>query len=84
MSELNPAHLTSFLARPRAEVAALKESFWEQRLRGTDHAAEAFTISDALRRHAKMLQPDWPRAEDRAEDLDAHIRLKRLFERAKL
>jgi hypothetical protein len=45
-------------------------------------AAERLRLADELRRHALALHPDWPTDEQRASDLEHHIRLSERFERA--
>lgn len=36
---------------------------------------DAFRLADALRRHVQSLHPDWPTPEDRAADLEMHVRV---------
>jgi len=44
--------------------------------------AERIRLADELRRHALLLHPDWPTDEQRARDVECHIRLSERFERA--
>ena len=66
--------LRSFLDRDWAAVRDAKDAYWTEvtRVRGP---LEALRIADELRREARQLRPGWPTAEDRAADLEAHIRL---------
>lgn len=45
-------------------------------------AAERLRLADELRRHALILHPDWPTEEQRALDVDGHVKLSERFERA--
>jgi hypothetical protein len=58
-------------------VRASKESYWQ----ALDPATR-LRLADELRRHALLLHPDWPTAEQRAADYQAHVRLSERFERA--
>lgn len=66
--------LRSFLDRDWAAARDAKDAYWAEvtRLRGP---LEALRVADELRRQVQQLRPDWPSAEDRAADLDAHLRL---------
>jgi hypothetical protein len=44
--------------------------------------AERVRLADEARRHALLLHPDWPTDEQRAYDVESHIRLSERFERA--
>ena len=46
-------------------------------------AAERIRLADDLRRHALLLHPEWPTDEQRASDIECHIRMSERFERAK-
>jgi hypothetical protein len=43
----------------------------------------AFAMCDGLLAHMRICRPDWPDAEERAEDFAAHVRLAELFNRAR-
>jgi hypothetical protein len=58
-------------------VRASKDAYWR-----TLDPQTRLRLSDELRRHALALHPDWPTAEQRAEDYQAHVRLSERFERA--
>ena len=62
-------------------VRDAKDRYWGERI-GRLGAGEAFRIAEGLRRQALLLDPSWPDAEERADDLEAHIRLAEAFRRA--
>ena len=63
--------------RDWSAVRASKEAYWR-----TLTPAERLRLSDDLRRHAMLLHPDWPTAEQRAADYEAHVRLSERLEHA--
>lgn len=63
--------------RDWAAVRASKEAYW----RTLDPRAR-LRLADELRRHALLLHPDWPTAEQRAADYEAHVRLSERLEHA--
>lgn len=71
---MDPDGIREFMQRDWARVADSKTTFWRERKRGQP-VAELLTAADALRRHARALRPDWPSAQDRADDLAAHVRV---------
>jgi hypothetical protein len=74
--------LIAFARRDWQAVAALKRERWaEQKSQMTP--AEALTIGDALRHHVSALQPSWPTAEERREDIAVHIRVSESLRRVK-
>jgi hypothetical protein len=58
-------------------VRASKDAYW----RSLDPATR-LRLADELRQHALALHPDWPTEAQRAEDLEAHLRLSERLERA--
>ena len=56
---------------------ASKEAYWR-----TLDPLTRLWLSDELRRHALLLHPDWPTAEQRATDYEAHVRLSERLEHA--
>jgi hypothetical protein len=62
-------------------VRDAKDRYWDERIRRLG-AGEAFRIAEGLRRQALLLDPSWPSAEERASDVEAHIRLAEAFRRA--
>ena len=69
--------IRAFAARDRAEVADAKAAWWASA--DPDVRVRA---AHALWEHARRVRPDWPTADDRAADLDHHVHLKRLLDRA--
>ena len=78
---MDPVAVRSFMQRSYDVVAESKEDHWARRFQ--ERGAEAtWHAGQALREHAKRVRPDWPSEHDRAEDLEHHIQLKRLLDRA--
>lgn len=63
--------------RDWAAVRASKEAYWR-----TLDPKERLRLADELRRHALLLHPDWPTADQRAADYEAHVRLSERLEHA--
>ncbi|MGH8119988.1 MAG: hypothetical protein ACRESK_05165, partial [Gammaproteobacteria bacterium] len=51
----------------------------EYRLHGPEAAMQA---SMALWEHLRQVRPEWPTAQERQEDLNHHLLLKQIFQRA--
>ena len=66
--------ILAYVNRDWAGNEKRKREFMAQQAREMT-AAEKLAAGDALRRHAKMLHPHWPTAEDRAADLATHVRV---------
>jgi hypothetical protein len=73
--------LEEFVARDWDAVRRAKDEYWAERIARLG-PTEGFRIGDELRRQLLMLDPSWPRPEDRREDLAAHVRLAGIFRRA--
>ena len=58
-------------------VADAKAAWWASRDRDA-----AVRTSWALWGHARRVRPDWPTGEERQADLDHHVRLKAILDRA--
>ncbi len=58
-------------------VRASKEAYWR-----TLEPLDRLRLADELRQHALLLHPDWPTAEQRAADHEAHVRLSERLEHA--
>ena len=69
------------MSRDWAAVRQSKDAYWGERI-ATLGPAEGCRIAEELRRQAIALNPDWPDAALRGEDLRAHARLADLFRRA--
>ncbi len=65
------------LRRDYDHARASKVAYWRSLT-----PAERIRLGDELRRHALSLHPDWPTDEQRAFDLECHIRLSERLERA--
>jgi len=78
---VDPANIREFAHRNRAEVQASKQRYWAVQYRAFGHA-RTLQVSQALWQYMRRLRPDWPTAEDRAEDLAHHVGLKRKIDRA--
>ena len=61
-----------FVERDWAAVRANKDAYWRDRIARLG-AAEGLRIADELRRQVLALNPDWPDAARRQEDLASHI-----------
>lgn len=78
---MDRAAARAFAQRDYALLERLKEEHRTRRHReqGADATVE---VVSALFEHAREISPDFPSARYRAEDLEHHIRLKRLLDRA--
>ena len=76
----DPEHLRAFARRPWAAIEAAKRELIAARHREDPdgHAARVL----ALREHMRLVRPEWPTAEDRAQDLADHVALKAKIDRA--
>jgi hypothetical protein len=66
--------IREFVRRDWSRVEAAKTAFWRGRKHGRT-AAELLAAGEELRRYALSLRPEWPSAQDRAEDLAVHLRV---------
>lgn len=66
--------LVNFAARDWAAIEHDKARYWAERKREMS-PAEALRVGDDLRRHAKMIQPDWPSERERLADRESHSRV---------
>jgi hypothetical protein len=74
MVRMKAEDVRQFMARDWSRISAAKTAAWLERKRGRT-AADWLADADALWRYARTLRPDWPTAEDRADDLAAHGRV---------
>ena len=77
MMSMDPAAIRAFVFRDRDVVAAAKAAWWAKADRSV-----AMRVSWALWEHARRVRPDWPSAQERADDLDAHVRMKAMIDQA--
>lgn len=68
------AALLEFVQRDWAGAERSKELYWRDWKREHGPAA-GIRIADELRRQVVEMRPDWPSAEERAEDLATHLRV---------
>ena len=73
--------LLSYVDRDWAAVRTSKDAFWARRIARLG-PAEGLRIADELRRQVLLQNPGWPDAEQRREDLESHVRLCELLQRA--
>ena len=69
------------MARDWAAVRASKDAFWARRIARLG-PAEGLRIADELRRQVLLQNPGWPDVEQRRDDLQSHVRLSELLQRA--
>jgi hypothetical protein len=77
---LDPAHVRAFLERDWALVQRAKDEH-RRRRHAEGGAAEALRTVEALWQHARALDPGWPSAADREEDLETHRRVSEALQR---
>ena len=58
-----------------------KDAFWAERIARLG-PTEGIRIADELRRQVQRQNPEWPSAEERRQDLEAHLRLSELLRHA--
>lgn len=68
------ADILLFAGRDWAAIEEEKARFWVERKRAMTPAA-ALAAADALRQFARRAKPDWPDDEERAADLEVHVRV---------
>ena len=73
--------MKAFVERDWAAARAAKDAYWAEEfaLRGS---AVTLAASEALRRHMRLVRPDWPTEQDRDGDFAHHVALKALIDRA--
>ncbi|MFO0550331.1 MAG: hypothetical protein U0271_18195 [Polyangiaceae bacterium] len=77
---LKPADVRAFLDRPWGMLEAATQ---EHRAEQAQSDPEwAWQTAQALREEVRRSNPSWPTAEDRARDLEHHVKLKALIDRA--
>jgi hypothetical protein len=71
---VNLDDLRAFANRDWKLVEEAKRRYWIERKR-TLSPGESLAIAEGLRQHVRALRPDWPSAEERAEDVEVHARV---------
>ena len=74
MSEMEPGDVRAFIDRGWDEKDWLKRRYWAERRR-IEGPVATLAASSALRNHIRVLRPEWPTEQDRAEDLQHHLAL---------
>ena len=70
-----------FVKRNWRIMETLDQKYWSERIE-QEGPGVALQAAHALWLHMKTVNPSWPAAGDRKNDLDAHVALKRLLDRA--
>lgn len=73
--------IEAFVKRDWGLVAEAKEAYWADRKRALG-PAEGLRVADDLRRQAIAARPEYPTAEDRAADLESHMRVLEMLRHA--
>jgi hypothetical protein len=73
--------IREFVGRDWTAVRENKDVYWAARIKRLG-PVEGLRIADELRRQMLLLNPAWPDTRLREEDVLAHARLARLFQRA--
>lgn len=73
--------IEGYVSRDWASVRAAKDDYWAARIRRLG-PGEGLRVADELRRQVLLQTPAWPSAQERADDLAAHVRLAELWRRA--
>jgi hypothetical protein len=71
----------AFADRDWAAARAAKDAYWAEQY-ALDGPAATLAASEALRRHMRLVRPDWPTDQERREDFAHHVALKTLIDRA--
>ena len=77
---MRSADLREFAARPRDQIASAKRDYWRLAAQ-TGAGLAAFDAAQELYEHAKAVGT-YPNAAYQADDLQHHVRLKKLIDRA--
>lgn len=78
---MNSADIRAFARRDYALLEHLKEKHRARRFH-EQGASATIEVAEALFEHARQVAPDFPSERYREDDLEHHIRLKHLIERA--
>jgi hypothetical protein len=73
--------IREFVSRDWSAARDAKDSYWDERITRLG-PMEAFRIAEELRRQVLSQHPGWPHPRERREDLEAHVRLAELLQRA--
>jgi hypothetical protein len=70
--------IRAFADRDWGRVEEAKRRYWADR-KQTLSPAEALEVAEGLRRHVRVIRPDWPSPAERAEDLEMHAKVAALL-----
>jgi hypothetical protein len=73
--------IREFAGRDWNSARRSKEAYWGERIARLG-PAEAFRIADQLRREVLLLNPAWPDSVQREADVQCHVRVAELLQRA--
>ena len=79
---MNPEDVRAYARRAWHAAERLKREHWARETAAHGPLA-TFEASVALWEHMRRLRPDWPSPDERREDLEHHLRLKRDIDRAR-
>jgi len=78
---MNRNEIREFANRDWKQLSKFDRSHWVKEYRRSGSAAMQ-KVSQILWQHMKYVRPEWPDAQDRSNDLDSHIVLKKLLDQA--
>ena len=81
MSTVNAAEIQDYFARDWGLIERVKTDQWIAQ-KGAMTPSAVFELAGELLEYASALRPDWPNFTERQADLDAHIRLAEMLQRA--
>lgn len=73
--------IREYVTRDWQAARAMKDAYWGERIARLG-PVEALRVADELRRQVLHLNPGWPGATRREDDLRSHARLSNLLRRA--
>lgn len=75
------SEIQAFANRPWEMVSSLDRHYWAEKFR-QNGSQSSVNASVALWRHMKSVRPEWPDAGERRRDLEHHVLLKGLLDKA--
>jgi hypothetical protein len=80
LGSMRKEDVIAFAHRDWSAIAASKRRRWAEQKSGMT-PAEALSVGDELRHHARAHRYDWPTEEDRRDDLAVHLRVSESLRR---
>lgn len=71
---MDPSAIRAFVRRDSAGIDDAKTACWKEQKQARS-TAELLAMGAELFAYARGVRPDWPGAEDRAEDVAVHLRV---------